>query len=105
MSKGKRGIGLDRPCPKCGTEVPYSYVSPVSEGLCGKCTDQALKDMAPKLAASVSSTKSTYQKVGGGSTIIGFALGIGIGVLGMLGLALAGPRVFDNIVAGLRRLL
>jgi hypothetical protein len=43
MSKGKRGIGLNKPCIKCGAEVPHLFVSPVQSGLCGKCTDEAIK--------------------------------------------------------------
>jgi hypothetical protein len=76
----------------------------VSEGLCGKCTDLALREMAPKLAATLTAKKTAYQKVGGGSTVIGFALGIGIGVLGTIGFALGAPAMFENIVAGIRRL-
>jgi hypothetical protein len=43
MAKGKRGIGLNKPCIKCGAEVPHLFVSPVQPGLCGKCTDEAIK--------------------------------------------------------------
>lgn len=102
MSKGKRGIGLAKPCPKCGSEVPSMYVSPVQPGLCGKCTDEILRQRAPKPTPVSTVKTSGLEKVGGGSTIIGFALGLGLGVLGSLALAVFAAGFWGNIVTGLK---
>jgi len=37
-SASRRGLGLDKPCTKCGQEIYFGYDGPF-EGLCGRCTD------------------------------------------------------------------
>ena len=104
MSKGKRGIGLDKPCPKCGQEVPASYVSPVQDGLCGKCTDEALKAAAPKgpggpLPAGGSGGGAGARIAGG------IMIGIAAGVILCLLLNVLSPSLWDALIGPLRRLL
>ena len=100
MAKGRRGVGLNRPCPKCGEEVPALFKSPVQEGLCGKCTDEALRRQKPR--RPMESRRLVQVVPGGGSTIIGFALGLGIGVFTCLLLAVFASSFWGNIVSGLR---
>jgi hypothetical protein len=102
MSKGKRGVGLNKPCPKCGAEVPAFYKSPVQEGLCGKCTDEILRKRAPKPPAE--SRRLVQVVPGGGSTIIGFAIGFGLGVLLCLGLSAFAGGFWGNLTTGIRGL-
>jgi hypothetical protein len=40
--KGQRSVGLDKPCRQCGQPIYYNYQGPV-DGICGRCTDRALK--------------------------------------------------------------
>jgi hypothetical protein len=108
MSKGKKGIGLDKPCPKCGKEVPASYQSPLQDGLCGKCTDEMIKSNLPKLPNSpVNPQRPLLVRVipGGGSTIIGFALGLGFGVLVCVGCAVFVPGFWADVIGGLGGML
>ncbi|MHC4549687.1 MAG: hypothetical protein ACYTEZ_13020 [Planctomycetota bacterium] len=35
-------VGLDEPCRECGEPIYYNYQGPVA-GLCGKCTDGAIR--------------------------------------------------------------
>jgi hypothetical protein len=97
MSKGQRGVGLNKPCPKCGSEVPHLYVSPVQEGLCGKCTDEILRKRAKKLPAP---SKGIVQVVpGGGSTVIGFALGLLVGFVLCVALAAFAKGFWASVVS------
>ena len=98
--KGKRGIGLNRPCTKCGQAVPSMFVSPVSDGLCGKCTDQILRERGEKPAAA--SYRIVQSVPGGGSTIVGFMVGFAAGVLLCLALAVFSGGVWGNLVQGLK---
>jgi hypothetical protein len=108
MAKGKRGIGLDKPCPKCGKEVPASYESPLQDGLCGKCTDEMQKARLPKPSGAPGAPRRTLLVrviPGGGSTVAGFALGLGCGVLGCIGLAVFAPGLWAELVGGLGGIL
>ncbi|MHC4223721.1 MAG: hypothetical protein ACYSX0_01760 [Planctomycetota bacterium] len=40
---GQRAVGLDKPCSQCGQPIYYNYKGPV-EGICGRCTDRALRN-------------------------------------------------------------
>ena len=35
-------MGLDKPCRQCGRPIYFHYRGPI-EGVCGKCTDRALR--------------------------------------------------------------
>ncbi len=100
MSKGKRGIGLNKPCVKCGAEVPSLFVSPVREGLCGKCTDEALKgqkrDQKPEVREVYFERANILRMVL--LATAGAALGFAIAVL----LASAAPSAWDSIVSPVR---
>ena len=65
MAKGRRGVGLNRPCPNCGTEVPALFKSPVQDGLCGKCTDEIIRKRKPRAPME---TKRLRHVVPGGSS-------------------------------------
>jgi hypothetical protein len=104
MSKGKRGIGLDKPCPKCGREVPASYTSPVQEGLCGKCTDEALKAASPRASGT---PVPASPGVGGGAAKLAAGIAGGL-VAGVLASALASalaPSLWESLVGPLRGLV
>ena len=107
MSKGKRGLSLNKPCPKCGSEVPGSYISPLGQGYCGKCTDEIIKQRA-RLEKGPNTSQTTRLSTvvpGGGSTVIGFAIGVGLGVLGSLAMAVFASNLWGNIVGGLAEAL
>jgi hypothetical protein len=99
MSKGQRGVGLNKPCPKCGEEVPHLYVSPVQEGLCGRCTDELLRKRARSLPAP---SKGLVKVVpGGGSTVVGFAVGLLVGVIVCIALAAFAKDFWGSIISGI----
>ncbi|MHC5037312.1 MAG: hypothetical protein ACYTHM_08365 [Planctomycetota bacterium] len=101
MSKGKRGIGLNKPCPKCGSEVPAMYRSPVKEGLCGKCSDRLLRERAGTLPRPTATKRLVLVVPGGRNTVVGFAVGLGFGILTSVALALFVPTFWGNIIKGL----
>ena len=40
-TRARRGLGLDKPCTKCGQEIYFGYEGPF-DGLCGRCTDKVV---------------------------------------------------------------
>ncbi len=100
MSKGKRGIGLNRPCIKCGAEVPSLFVSPVQEGLCGKCTDEALKVRKKDENQKVREVTLIKAPVLRMILLVaaGAALGFAIAVL----LASVAPSAWESLVSPIR---
>ncbi|MHC4778307.1 MAG: hypothetical protein ACYTFG_07020 [Planctomycetota bacterium] len=100
MSKGKRGVALNKPCPKCNCEVPALYKSPVQEGLCGKCTDEILRKRASTLK-SPASGRITSAVPGGSHTIVGVAVGLFLGVLLSLLLAVFASGLWGDVVSGI----
>ncbi|GEM_PF-3117193 len=103
MAKGKRAVGLNKPCPRCGREVPAAFVSPIQEGLCGKCTDELQRQR--KDARPSASTRLVRKVPGGGHTIIGFLAGIAVGILACLALAVFADAFWGDLVEGIRGMM
>ncbi len=94
-----RGLGVDKPCVKCGRDVPYAYTSPIP-GFCGRCTDEVLRT----LQAGQEGDNESRRLAGLGAGGIGKGVLIGAGVALLLALAVAvfanGP--FSAMVNGIR---
>lgn len=102
MSKGKRGIGLNKPCIRCGAEVPSVFVSPVQPGLCGKCTDEALR---AKKKQSEPRTKEIFlEKAPLLRMTLLLAMGLVLGFALALILSAAAPGAWDSLTEPLRDL-
>ena len=102
MSRGKRGIGLNKPCIKCGTEVPSVFVSPVQPGLCGKCTTEALKANKRMKAPSVRTIFS--EKSPGLKIIVFLAAGLVAGFAIAILLSAAAPSAWEALSGPVRGL-
>jgi len=94
-----RGLGVDKPCVKCGRDVPYSYKSPIP-GFCGRCTDEVLRT----LQASQEGSAESRRLAAGGARGLAKGAAIGAAAALLLGLAFAvfanGP--FMSLVNGIR---
>lgn len=94
-----RGLGVDKPCVKCGRDVPYAYKSPIP-GFCGRCTDEVLRTLQAGQEGGPESRRLGAAGAGG------LGRGMAIGAVVMLGLVLGfavfahGP--FIALVNGLR---
>jgi len=42
VKRARPVVGLDKPCRQCGRPIYFNYRGPI-EGVCGKCTDRALR--------------------------------------------------------------
>ena len=100
-----RGLGVNKPCVKCGRDVPFSFKSPIP-GFCGRCTDEVLRTLGADKHGPGLGTKdamvigpSTGQKVGWA------ALGGALAVVVVIVVAALAPGAFDAVRDGLRGLL
>ena len=99
-----RGLGVNKPCVKCGRDVPYSFKSPIP-GFCGRCTDEVLRTLGAEKPSGGLGTKdavvigpSTGQKAGWA------VLGGVIAVVGVILVAALATDAFDAVRDGLRGL-
>ncbi|MCI0341981.1 MAG: hypothetical protein L0216_12675 [Planctomycetales bacterium] len=101
------GLGLNKPCVKCGREVPAGYKSPIP-GYCGRCTDEVLKLLRASPGGGSQPAGSARQRAieaaKSPAGIGGFALGMLFALLGAAALAILTPGSFDSAVRGLRGL-
>ncbi len=101
------GLGLNKPCVKCGREVPATYKSPIP-GYCGRCTDEVLKMLRVSPGNGPGPVGSARQRALSAAKspagIGGFLLGFLFALLGLAVLAVAAPGAFDSLVRGIRGL-
>ena len=97
-----RGLGLNKPCVKCGREIPASFKSPIP-GFCGRCTDEVLRTLGKR--AGPSDAMSTPAGSSRGSAMRGGLIGAGVVLVVGAALALLAPGAFDGVIASLRGLV
>ena len=80
-----RKLGLDKPCAMCGSAIYYNYAGPIKE-ICGKCTDQLRRRLAPQGAGPVGGRvrRSGSAGFGWGSLLLAFLCGAALAVIGLL---------------------
>jgi hypothetical protein len=100
-----RGLGVNKPCVKCGREVPYSFKSPIP-GFCGRCTDEVLRTLghAPREGGGLGTRDAMLIGASPGQKAGWAAIGGVIAVLLCVLFAAFAPGAFDAVRDGLRAL-
>ena len=84
-SAQNRKLGLDKPCSMCGSAIYYNYKGPI-QGICGKCTDQLRRHLAPR-GSSRAGGRVVRRGRGGfgyGSLALAFLCGAALAVIVLL---------------------
>ena len=101
------GLGVNKPCVKCGRDVPYTFKSPIP-GFCGRCTDEVLRTLGASGAGSPGGGLGTKDAMVIGPSLgqkVGWAVLGGVVAIGLCILfATVAPGAFDDIRDGLRGL-
>jgi len=100
-----RGLGVNKPCVKCGREIPASFKSPIP-GFCGRCTDEVLRTLgrAPK-REGLGTNDAMVIGPSAGQKASWAVIGGVIAVLLCVLIAALAPGAFDSVRDGLRALL
>ena len=94
-----RGLGVDKPCVKCGRDVPYAYKSPIP-GFCGRCTDEVLRTLQAGDEGGQPSRRMAALAEGGVGK--GIAIGAVVALLLVLAFAVFAHGPFSAMVTGIR---
>ena len=95
-----RGLGVDKPCVKCGREVPHAYKSPIP-GFCGRCTDEVLRTLQASQSAPDKRSARLAALAGGGAGK-GALIGALVMLLLLLAVAVFANGPFTAMVDGIR---
>ena len=76
----RRGLGLDKPCSKCGKEIYYGYSGPY-EGICGRCTDKVIAQQRRTRSRTVRVTGRRGVKAFWFWILLAFAAGAAAGII------------------------
>lgn len=100
-----RGLGVNKPCVKCGREVPAAFKSPIP-GFCGRCTDEVLRTLgrAPQ-AEGLGTRDAMVLGPTPGQKAAWAVIGGVVAVLACVLVAALAPGAFDSVRDGLRALL
>lgn len=96
-----RGLGVDKPCVKCGRDVPYTYKSPIP-GFCGRCTDEVLRTLQAGQGGPAEGRSGRLAAMAGGGAGKGFAIGAVVMLLLLLAFAVFANGPFTGLVDGIR---
>jgi hypothetical protein len=101
-----RGLGVNKPCIKCGREVPFAYKSPIP-GFCGRCTDEVLRTLgrAPVGAGGLGTKDAMVFGPTAGQKAGWAVVGGLIAVLVCVLFSALAPGAWDSVQNGLRGLL
>ena len=98
---GHGGLSANKPCTKCGREMPGAFKSPIP-GFCGRCTDEVMRTLqAPGGDAAKRPRVSVVEVATGKPGVIGL-VGFLLGALGLLAFAALAPGPFDGMRAAIR---
>jgi hypothetical protein len=96
-----RGLGVDKPCVKCGRDVPYSYKSPIP-GFCGRCTDEVLRTLQAGQGAPEGRSGRFAAAMAAGGTGRGAAIGAVVMLLLLLAVAVFANGPFTSMIDAIR---
>jgi len=99
-----RGLGVNKPCVKCGREIPYSFKSPIP-GFCGRCTDEVLRTLGKAPTGGLGTKDAMVIGPSAGQKASWAAMGGVIALVLCVLIAALAPGAWDSVRDGLRSLL
>lgn len=96
------GLSANKPCTKCGREIPGAFKSPIP-GFCGRCTDEVMRTLQAPGGDAKRPRVSVVEVATGRSGVVA-AVAFLLGALATLGFAVVAPGPFDGMRASIRGL-
>lgn len=95
------GLSANKPCTKCGREMPGAFKSPIP-GFCGRCTDEVMRTLQAPGGDAAKRPRVSVVEVATGKPALVAVVGFVLGALALLAFAVFAPAAFDGMRAAIR---